>query len=71
MTESHAETDLGVGLAIAFGALAVIGALGTTATSYLYVLEADHGIQVLSGVAFALSVLFAGLAVTALHVYGE
>lgn len=71
MTDTRTQTDLGVGLAIAFSALALVGALGTTATSYLYALESDHSMQVLSGVALAVTLLCAGLAISVLHIYGD
>lgn len=71
MTETHAPTDLGVGLAMGFGALAVLGALATGGTSYVYALQEDHTMQIFSGVALAVTFVFGGLAIAALHTFGE
>jgi len=61
MTETASSSDLGVGLAMAFGALALVGA----AVMYL----AAEAQQLAAG-GFAVAVLAGGLAITALHVYG-
>ena len=66
-----ASSEIGFGLALIFGALAVLGALASTATSYLYAMAGDHLMQTASGVAIAASMLFAGLTIAALHRYGE
>jgi hypothetical protein len=71
MAESPAATDMGTGVAMAFGALAVIAALATAATSTLYAIDGAHVMQTASGAAVASSMLFAALAVVALHRYGE
>lgn len=71
MAESGSATEMGTGLAIAFGALAVIAALATAATSQLYAMNGTHVMQTASGVAIAASLLFAGLAIAVLHRYGE
>lgn len=71
MTSARTATDIGFGLAIAFGALSVLAALATTATGYVYALEGDHAMQILSGVSVGLAVLFGGVAIAAMHVYGE
>ena len=71
MTSATNATDLGFGLAIAFTTLAILAAVATTGTSYVYALSGDHGMQVLSGVAVALAVLFGGVAIAAMHIYGE
>lgn len=65
------SSDMGVGLALLFGALAVLGALASTATSYLYAVAGDHLMQTASGVAIGIAMLFAGLTIAALHRYGE
>lgn len=71
MAESPAATDMGVGIAMVFGTLAVVAALATTATGYLYALDGDHFMQTASGVAVAASLTFAGLAILALHRFGD
>lgn len=71
MTETRTGTDKGVGMAIAFGVLALVGALATAGTSYAYALESAHAMQVYSGVALAVTMLFGGLSIAVLHAYGE
>lgn len=71
MADLGAGTDLGFGLAVVFGTLAVLGAAATTTTSYLAAVGGNHETQLLSGVAVGLAMLFGGLAIAALHVYGE
>ena len=68
------QTDLGVGLGLLFSLLAVGGAVATTVLGYTYAVnhaagEAARATQIHAGLAFGLSLLAAGLAVTALHVY--
>lgn len=69
MSESTTATDLGIGLAIVFGALALLGALATAGAGYAAALHDDHTLQLLSGVGIGLTLLFGGLAVAAMHVY--
>lgn len=71
MTGSRTATDMGVGIALVFATLAVVAALATTATGYLYALDGDHLMQTASGIAVAASMAFAGLAILALHRFGE
>jgi hypothetical protein len=71
MTADTTATDVGFGLAIAFGALAILAALGSTATSYRYAIDGSSFMQLLSGVTVGLAVLFGALAIAALHLYGE
>ena len=71
MTESKSATDMGVGLAMVFGALAVVAALATAATAFLYAVDGAHVMQTASGAAVAAAMLFAGLSVAALHRFGE
>jgi hypothetical protein len=65
------SSEMGFGLALLFGALAVLGALASTATSYLYAMAGDHLMQTASGVTIALSLLFGSLTIAVLHRYGE
>lgn len=70
MNESTAATDLGVGLAMVFGALSLLAALGATGAAYAIAVQEDQLLQTLSGVGVGLAMVFGGLAVAALHVYG-
>lgn len=70
MAESPAATDMGIGLGIAFGALAILAALAAAATSYEYAFGGDHLMQLLSGVAIAVAMALGGLAIAATHRYG-
>ena len=70
------RTDMGVGLGLLFSLIAVGAAIATTVLGYTYGInhaagEAARATQVNAGVAFALAMLAAGLAVTAIHVYGN
>jgi hypothetical protein len=62
MTETATGSDMGVGLAMLFGAIALAGA------GMMY-LAADA--QEIAAGGFAVAVLAGGLAVAALHVYGS
>jgi len=59
---------MGTGLAFVFGAVAVLGALVTTVTSYI---DATGGgdMQVVAGLGMAVAMLAGGLAVAAIHAY--
>ncbi len=70
MTDTSQGSDLGIGLAIAFGALAVLGALASTASSYLASMDHNALMQTVSGVSVGLAMLFGSLAVAVLHIYG-
>ena len=69
MANTASETDLSVGLGLAFTVVALLAATGMGAASYLNVLEHDPGLQVASGLALAAALVAGGLAITALHVY--
>lgn len=71
MSAHGSGTDMGFGLAVVFGALSVLGALAATATSYLALVDGSYEMQLFSGVGIGLAMLFAGLAVAALHLYGD
>ncbi|PSQ33278.1 hypothetical protein BRD09_01420 [Halobacteriales archaeon SW_10_68_16] len=71
MADTARATDTGVGLSLVFGVVALLAALATFGTSYVSVVQDDHGMQVLSGIALAVTLLAAGLAVAAVHVFGE
>jgi hypothetical protein len=69
MTETGRASDLGLGLAITFGVVAVLAALATAATSYVSVINDDAGLQTIGGLAFAAALLAAGLSVAAVHLF--
>lgn len=71
MTAPQAATDMGVGLAMVFGAFAVVASVVTVATSYLQAIHGEHAMQTASGVAIAAAMVFAGLSVVALHRFDE
>jgi hypothetical protein len=74
MASTDAETDMGLGLGLVFGLVAVGATLLTTVNGYTYAtrtaqgLEAT-GLQVSSGVAFGVAIVAAGLAIVAVHVF--
>jgi hypothetical protein len=70
MAATQSGEDMGTGLSMAFGALAVVAALASTATAYLYAMGGDHAMQTASGLSIAAAMLFGGLAVAVLHRYG-
>jgi hypothetical protein len=71
MADTVRASDKSVGLTLVFGVVAVLGALAVFATSYVSMLNDDAGMQVLSGVALAVSLVAAGLAVAAVHLFGD
>lgn len=70
MTEVTQGSDMATGLALLFGLVVVLAAIATAATASLSVV-ADNGdtMQLMSGVAMAVAMLAAGIAVTAIHVF--
>ena len=69
MANAASETDLSVGLGLAFTVVAIIAAAAMGAASFLNVLEHDPGLQTLSGVALAVALVAGGLAIVAMHAY--
>jgi hypothetical protein len=69
MADTVQASDKSIGLSMLFGVVAVLAALAVLATSYVSFLNDDAGMQVLSGVALAVSFLAAGLAVAAFHAF--
>jgi len=69
MVETARASDTGVGLSLVFGVVAMLAILAMFGTSYISIVNDDHGMQVLSGVALAVALLAAGLSVTAFHVF--
>jgi hypothetical protein len=68
MAEHAGRSDMGTGLVFVFGAIAVLGALVTTVTSYI---DATGGgdMQLVAGLGMAVAMLAGGLAVAAIHAY--
>ncbi len=71
MADTARGSDTGVGLSLLFGVVALLGALATFGTSYVSILTHDEGMQVLSGIALAVTLLAAGVAVAAIHLFGR
>lgn len=71
MSHSQTTTDMGVGLSAVFTALALVAAMAVAGTAYLSVLNESFQMQLFSGVALAVTFLFGGLAIAALHLYAE
>jgi len=71
MANVASETDMSVGLGLAFTLVALLAAAGMGAASFLDVLDHDPALRVLSGVALAVALVAGGLAITALHVYHD
>ena len=69
MAETARGSDTGVGLSLLFGVVALLGALAMFGTSYVSILTDDHGLQVLSGIALAVTLLAAGVAIAAIHLF--
>jgi hypothetical protein len=71
MAEQAQATDMGTGLAFVFGVIALLGALASTVASYQYSLNEGGGLLLISGIGIAVAMLAGGLAVAALHAFGE
>jgi hypothetical protein len=61
MVETASQSDLGFGLSIVFGLLAILAA----ATMYI-----AHADQLVAGGAFAFAMIAGSLAIAAVHLYG-
>jgi hypothetical protein len=62
MSETATSTDLGFGLGLIFGAMAILGA------ALMFLTASDH---LLAGWSFGLAMLAAALSVAALHLFTE
>jgi hypothetical protein len=70
MAEQSQQSDMGTGLGILFGLVAVIAAVATAGTGYLVELGSDgETMQLLSGVAVAVAMAAACLSIVAIHLY--
>jgi hypothetical protein len=66
--ENAGASDMGLGLSFVFGLIAVIAALVTTVTSFI---DATGGgdLQLVAGLAMAVTMIAGGLAIVAIHAY--
>jgi hypothetical protein len=71
MADTAQASDAGLGLSLLFGVVALLGALATFGTSYVSILTHDDSMQALSGIALAVTLLAAGVAVAAVHLFGR
>lgn len=71
MADTAQASDRSLGLSLTFGIITVLAAVLMTATSYLYALNGNADMRTFSGLAFAVAMLAGGLAVAALHLYGN
>mgnify|MGYP006293477617 CR=1 FL=1 len=73
MTGTAAESDMGFGLGLALTVVAIAAALLVGGAGFAGALEtADHGwLQVVSGLAVAVSLVAGGLAIVVMHAYAE
>lgn len=71
---TESATDMGLGLSLVFALVALGGAAMTGITSYNYAIRHAQGIETSgllanSGIAFGAAIVFASLAIVAMHVY--
>ena len=71
---TESATDMGVGMGLLFGLLAVGGAVLTGLFSYNYAIRDAQGLETAgllanSGIAFGVAMVAASLALVAIHVY--
>lgn len=70
MAETTTESDMGIGLGLLFGGIAILAAAAMGGTAYATTLsENADTMQLLSGVALAVAMLAGGLSITAIHIY--
>jgi len=70
MAETTGGSDMGIGLGLLLGLVAVLAAIAVAGTAYISALaEEAETMQLLSGVSLAVALLAAGIAVAAIHIY--
>ena len=70
MAETTGGSDMGIGLGLLLGLVAVLAAIAVAGTAYISALaEEAETMQLLSGVSLAVALLAAGVAVAAIHIY--
>jgi hypothetical protein len=72
--ETDSATDMGTGLGLLFGLVAIIASAVTGLSSYNYALREAQGLDTAglltnSGIAFGVAMLAASLALVAIHAY--
>ena len=68
MAETKSGSDLGTGVSLFFGFVAVAAAVATASTAYLSESQGSDTMQLLSGIALAVALIAAGIAVVAIQV---
>ena len=69
MAETKRGSDLGTGVGMLFGLVAVVAAIATAATAFLSETQGSDTMQLLSGIALAVALLAGGVAVVAIQVF--
>ncbi len=68
MAETKSGSDLGTGVSLLFGFVAVAAAVVTAGTAYASETQGSDTMQLLSGIALATALIAAGIAVVAIQV---
>jgi hypothetical protein len=61
------ESDLQLGLGLLFGFVSILAAIGMAGTAFRAEFQGSEEMQMLSGVALAIALLAAGIAIVAIH----
>ncbi|MFC7027975.1 hypothetical protein ACFQJ5_10830 [Halomicroarcula sp. GCM10025324] len=69
MASNTPETDMGLGLGLVFGIVALIAVVLTATNGYAYALNGVAQVRITSGIVFGIGLLAAGLSIVAIHVY--
>lgn len=69
MAETKQASDLGRGLSLLFGLVAVLAAIGIAATAYLSEVQGSDTMQILSGVALTVALVAGALAIAVIHIF--
>ncbi|MFC6865058.1 hypothetical protein ACFQGE_16540 [Halomicroarcula sp. GCM10025817] len=69
MASNSPGTDMGIGLGLVFGIVALVAVVLTAANGYAYALNGVASVRVTSGIVFGIGLLAAGLSIVAIHVY--
>ena len=70
MAETTGGSDMGIGLGLLLGLVAVLAAIAMAGTAYMSALaEEGETMQLLSGISLTVALLAGGIAVAAIHIY--
>jgi hypothetical protein len=69
MAETNTASDLGTGASLLFGLVALVAAVATAGTAYLSATEHSDQLQLFSGIALAVALVAAGIAIVVIHVF--